>query len=204
MALVMYKELLATAAIMLTFAMYVPYVRSIYSGRTTPHAFTWVIWSLASVVVCLAQTAAGGGVGAWPTGLSGLTTGYIAVLAYRRRADTSITPTDWMFLCVAVAALSGWMVTSDPLIAVALLTAIEIIGFGPSFRLAYRRPHGERVWFFALGALRNVLAIGALERYSATTVLYPAAKIVACVALVTAVMYWRSRLRQQKECTRTV
>jgi hypothetical protein len=35
----------------------------------------------------------------------------------------------------------------------------------------------------AAGALRNTLAVAALEHYSATTVVFPAAVDIACVAL---------------------
>jgi hypothetical protein len=76
----MYKELLAAAAIVLTFAMYVPYVRSIHAGRTKPHAFSWITWTLVAFVVFMAQLADHGGAGAWPIGASGLVTAYIAVL----------------------------------------------------------------------------------------------------------------------------
>jgi hypothetical protein len=34
------KESFSAAAILLTFAMFVPYIRSIRSGRTKPHAFS--------------------------------------------------------------------------------------------------------------------------------------------------------------------
>ena len=74
----MYKELLAAAAIVLTFAMFVPYILSIHAGRTKPHAFSWIIWALATFVVFLAQLADRGGPGAWPIGVSGLITAYIA------------------------------------------------------------------------------------------------------------------------------
>jgi hypothetical protein len=89
----MYKELLAAAAIFLTVAMYVPYVRSIRAGRTKPHVFSWITWTLGAFVVFVAQLAGHGGAGAWPIGVSGLVTAYIAVLAYRHRTDTSTTRT---------------------------------------------------------------------------------------------------------------
>lgn len=57
----MHKELLAAAAIALTFAMFVPYIRSIHQGRTKPHAFSWIIWSLGTLIVFFAQSAARGG-----------------------------------------------------------------------------------------------------------------------------------------------
>src|SRR5262249_35121341 len=137
----MHKELLAAAAVFLTFAMFVPYIRSIHDGRTKPHAFSWIIWSLGTVVVFLAQLAARGGLGAWPIGVSGLITTYIAILAYTRHSDRSITKTDWAFLALALAALPCWLFTSDPLSAVVLLTAVDLAGFGPTFRAAYHRPH---------------------------------------------------------------
>jgi len=193
----MYKELLAAAAICLTFAMYVPYVRSIRAGRTKPHALSWITWALGAFVVFLAQLAGHAGAGAWPIGVSGLLTAYIAVLAYRNRTDTSATRTDWVFLAIAVAALPCWLLTSDPLLAVALLTGVELAGFGPTFRFALAHPQEERIGFYFLGAVRNALAVVALEHYSLITVLFPAAKGVVCVILVTAIGYRRTQLRLQ-------
>jgi hypothetical protein len=200
----MYKELLAAAAVFLTFAMFVPYIRSIRDGRTKPHAFSWIIWALGTFVVFLAQLADGGGLGAWPIGVSGLVTAYIAVLAYRSRSDTSVTRTDWMFLAVALAALPCWLLTSNPLLAVVLLTGMDLAGFGPTFRLAFSHPHEERIGFYSLGAARNALAISALQHYSLTTVLFPAAVGVSCVVFVMMVGYRRTRLRPRESAVVTM
>jgi hypothetical protein len=192
-----YKEFLAAAAILITIAMYVPYVRSIREGRTKPHVFSWLTWALGTLIVFFAQLADRGGAGAWPIGVSGLVTAYIAVLAYRNRTDTVVNRADWAFLAVAVAALPCWWLTSDPLLAVVLLTGVELAGFGPTFRSAFEHPREERIGFFSLGALRNVLAIAALQHYSLITVLFPAAKVVACVILIAMIAYRRTQLRLQ-------
>ena len=190
----MIKELLSAAAIALTFAMFVPYIRSIRLGRTKPHVFSWLIWALGTFVVFLAQLADSAGVGAWPIGVSGLITAYVAVLAYGKKADTAITRTDWAFLLAALAALPCWYLSSDPLWAVVILTGLDLAGFGPTFRSAYFRPYAERMGFYSLGALRNGLSILALEHYSLTTVLFPAAVGVACAALVVMVAYRRRKI----------
>jgi hypothetical protein len=191
------KELLAAAAIVLTFVMFVPYIRSIHQGRTKPHAFSWIIWSLGTLVVFFAQLAGRGGLGAWPIGVSGIVTAYIAVLAYRTHSDRSISKADWVFLAVALAALPCWFLTSNPLSAVVLLTMVDLAGFGPTFRSAYSHPHDERIGFYSLGVARNGLAVAALEHYSLTTVLFPAAVGVACVAFVAMVAYRRMRLARR-------
>ena len=190
----MSKELLSAAAIALTFGIFFPYIRSIHRGKTKPHVFSWVVWGLGTFIVFLAQLAGRGGLGAWPIGVSGVITAYVALLAYRKRADTVITRTDWMFFFAALSALPFWFLTSDPLWAVVILTAVDVIGFGPTVRRAYHHPHEESVGFFALGAARNVLAICALEYYSLTTVLFPAAVGLACLLLVLLLAFRRRSL----------
>ena len=48
--------------------------------------------------------------------------------------------------------------------------------------------------FYSFGAVRNGLAVLALEHYSATTVLFPAAVGAACVAFVLMVAYRRRQV----------
>jgi len=185
----MTRELLSAAAMVLTFAIFIPYIRSILAGRTRPHVFSWVIWGLGTSVVGFAQLAGGGGAGAWPIIVSGFITLYVAWLAWTRRGDTTITRSDTAFFVAALAAIPAWIVTSDPLWAVVILTAIDLAGFGPTFRSAWVSPHTERINFYGLAAVRNLLVILALERLNVTTVLFPAAVGAGCVALV-AVIAW--------------
>ena len=187
----LYKEILSAIAIALTFAAFVPYIRAILDGTTRPHVFSWVIWGSTTFVGFLAQIEGKTGVGAWPIGVSGSITLFIACLAYVRRADITITKSDWLFFISALSSLPLWYVTSDPLWAVVILTIVDVLGFGPTVRKAYSFPHSESLLFFALFAVRNVLVILALESYSVTTVLFPAVIAVACVSLVAMVRYRR-------------
>jgi hypothetical protein len=195
----MTKEFLAGVAIVLTFAMYVPYIRSIRRGQTKPHVISWVIWTLCTTVVFLALLAGGGGSGAWPIGVTASITAYVAFLAHRQRADASITNADRVFLGIAVAALPCWLLTNNPLLAVVLLTGIELAGFGPTLRNAIDRPYDEHIGFYLLGVARNTLVVAALEHYAFTTVLYPAAKGLAGGILVAILAYRRAQLRQLGE-----
>jgi hypothetical protein len=190
---VLYKELLSAIAVALTFLAFWPYIRSIHKGATRPHVFSWVIWGAVTFIVALAQLADGAGVGAWPIALSGLITFYVAFLAYRRRGDTAITRLDWIFLTLALSSLPLWYLTQDPLWAVVVLTSVDLLGFGPTFRKAYHFPFEEQAGFFALAALRNFIVLGALENYTLTTMLFPAAVGGVCVIFI-AMLAYRRRL----------
>lgn len=186
-----YKEALSAVAIVLTFAAFVPYIRTIISGTTKPHVFSWVIWGATTFVVFLAQLEGKGGVGAWPIGVSGSITIFVALLAYVKRADITITKTDWLFFASAMSSLPFWYLTSDPLWAVVVLTTVDVLGFGPTVRKAYRFPHSESLLFFTLFAARNLLVVMALENYSVATVLFPAVIGAACMLLMAVITYRR-------------
>jgi len=187
-----WKASLSVIAMVLTFAAFFPYFRSIFRGHTKPHVFSWVIWSVTTLIIFGAQWKEGGGAGSWPTGLSGLITVYIAVLGFQKRGDLSIKVLDWIFFAGALLSLPLWFWTSDPLASVVLLTMVDILGFGPTLRQAYANPYSEPISFFALFAIRNAISIVALERYSMTTILFPAAVGVGCLYLVAMVM-WRRK-----------
>jgi hypothetical protein len=168
------KATFATIAILISATSFLPYIWSTFRGKVRPHVLSWSIWGLTTTIVFLAQRSAGAGVGAWPVGLSAAMAFLIAIIAYIKRGEIRITPTDWLFFVLALGALPLWYVTDNPLWAVLLVTAVDILGFGPTIRKAYHQPHTESVLFFSLIALRNVFALLALEYYSFTTALFPA------------------------------
>ena len=179
-----YKEILTAVAIALTLIAFFPYIRSILKGHVKPHVFSWVIWGTTTFVIFLAQLEGKGGVGAWPIGISGIITLFIACLGFIKRSDITITRTDWVFFILAMSSLPFWYFTSDPLWAVIILTTVDILGFGPTVRKAYVTPYSESLLFFSLLATRNVTVIFALENHSVTTVLFPAVVAMACLLLM--------------------
>ncbi len=180
----LYKTISSALAVVLTLVAFAPYIRGIINDSIKPHVFSWVIWGSTTFVVFLAQLESSGGIGAWPIGVSGVITMFIALLAYTKRADITITGVDWLFFVSALSSLPLWYFTSDPLWAVVILTIVDVLGFGPTVRKAYSFPHSESLLFFALFALRNALVIVALEHYSLTTVLFPAVIALACLSLI--------------------
>lgn len=184
----MYKELLSAIAIILTLVAFFPYIRSILQGKTKPHVFSWIIWGVTTFIVFLAQLADKGGAGAWPIGLSGLITMYVAWLAYRNKSDLTITRTDWIFFILALGSLPIWYVTSNPLWSVIILTSVDLMGFVPTFKKAYSHPFEEQLGLFVIMAVRNLVCIAALENYSMTTLLFPAAIAIACAIFIAMVL----------------
>lgn len=188
------KEALSYIAIALTFYGFYPYIRDILKNKFKPHVFSWVIWTTTTLIVFFAQLEGGGGVGAWPTGVSAIITCYVAYLAYKNIGDIKITRLDWVFFLTAMSSIPFWYLTSDPLWAVIILTAVDVFGLAPTLRKAYDKPLEESVQFYSITTVRNIISIIALEVYSITTILFPAAVGVFCLLLIAVIVYRRREL----------
>ena len=105
-----------------------------------------------------------------------------------KRSDITITKMDWLFFTLAMLSLPFWYFTSDPLWTVIILTAVDVLGFGPTIRKAYETPYSESLLFFSLFTTRKFIVILALETHSVTTVLFPAVIAVACMLLMVIVV----------------
>lgn len=189
------KPLFSAISIAITFVAYVPYIVSIARGIVKPHVFSWVIWAVTTLVVFFAQLEDHGGAGAWPTGLAGLISALIAVIAWMKQGDVRITRADWGFFIAALASLPVWYLTRNPLWAVVILTLIDVLGFGPTVAKVYREPRSESVVFYALYTVRNLVSVPALEHYSVTTLFNPVVVAVACLLFVALALQRRRAVR---------
>lgn len=190
----MYKEWFSLLAVLLSFLAFAPYIRSILQGKTRPHVFSWLIWTITTLIVFFAQLADGAGVGAWAIGFSALVTLYVAWLAYQHSGDYQATLADRLFLATALLSLPLWYFTAEPLWAVVILTIVDSLGFGPTFTKAWHRPYEEGLSMYVITVARNLFVIVALEHYSMTTVLFPAV-MTFFAALLVGVIISRRKLQ---------
>lgn len=190
------KTIAGLLALALTGYIFIPYVLSIWHNRIKPHAFSWIIWGVTTLIVFFAQWQAKAGWGAIPIGFSAVLTLTVAGLAFYKKTDTDITPTDWIFFLGALSSMPVWWLTNDPTWSVLVLTIVDLLGFGPTIRKSYEKPHEESALFFTWFAIRNALVLLALESYSVATSVFPAVIGLACVLVVILIMLRRQSLRK--------
>jgi len=178
------KDFLSAIAVVLTFVAFIPYIYYIFLGIGKPHVFTWLIWGMTTLSVFFAQIKSGGGVGAWPIGVSGVVMLFIACLAYCKSRDTAIYKIDWIGLGVCFSSLLVWYLTSNPLGAVVILTVVDLLGFMPNLRKECNFADSESLLYFIFMAARNCLVVIALEKISLTTALFPLMTGAACIVSV--------------------
>lgn len=167
------KETLGFVTIILSIIGHVPYIIDTVRGKTKPHIFTWVIWSIITLLAFFGQWVKGGGAGSWGTGVTGLMAICITLFAIKKGVK-DITLSDKIFFVGALLAIIPWYLTKDPTISVIIAATIDFSAFVPTIRKTIKNPKSETLATYSINIVRHILSFIALENYNLVTVLYPA------------------------------
>ncbi len=187
------KIALGTIATLMALVAYAFYFRDILKGRTRPHAFTWLVWAALTAVAFAAQLDDGGGAGSWVTGFTAAASLAFFVLSLTH-GEKDISRSDWLCLVGAALAALLWAVTDNALLAVILVCVIDGLGFAPTIRKSYFKPTEETLITYLLSGLKFILALIALENFSAITALYPASLVLLNLGFVVMLVIRRAAL----------
>ena len=183
-----YKFWVASIAIFLTFYAYIPYLIGIFKGNTKPHLFTWLIWSIVTLIAVVVQVLEGGGMGSWPTIAAAVTCFFITLLAFKF-GSKDIRKIDYIFLLASLSAIPLWLITNNPAYSAVLVTIIEIVAALPTIRKSWNSPEEEVMSTYGVNTFRYILSIFALAAFSVSTVAYPIGMVfmnglIFCVLLI--------------------
>ena len=191
-----YHTLFGTLSVLIGILGYVPYYRDMFRGTTKPHPFTYLIWGVLAAVTLVAQLVEGAGPGAWATAIPVFTGLSIAIFAFFWR-ERGITRMDWVCLVGALMAMGIWRLTSEPLYAVLVVIAIDILAKIPTFRKSYSKPDEETALSYGIGAIRSIVALPALISINLVTVLPLVFHIASNGALVGFLLIRRRQLQKK-------
>ncbi len=141
------KLLFGTLSIIPAVIAYSFYFRSMFNGKTKPHAFSWLVWGILSGNGFFAQVSAHAGIGAWATGLTSLASLTIFLCALRIGA-TQPTRFDWTLLSLALAGLLLLFVIKNKDAALCITLLALVAGFAMNIRKVYRKPTEENATAF--------------------------------------------------------
>lgn len=189
------KDILGVLAVIIGAYSYIPYFIGMKRGQVKPHVFTWFIWGLITLIAFAAQLSDKAGPGSWVMGFTGLVCLIIAALALKV-GEKNITRSDWVCFWMAMAAIPLWLATHNPLWSVILVSIIDIIGFGPTFRKSWMKPWDEDWQVYILCSVKFALSLWALDNVTWITALYPVVMVVINTAFFGMLMARRRTLTQ--------
>jgi hypothetical protein len=99
------------------------------------------------------------------------------------RGERSFSPTEWAFVVAAGAVFILYVFTRDANVAAAMTTAIDALGYGPTFTRGWSFPRKDSATSFALNGAKFVPSLMAMDPISFATSSYPATLLVLNTAV---------------------
>ncbi len=171
------KETIAVIASVIAIVGNIPYLRDVIQKRIQPHPYTWLVWTIVSLVTLFGQIAKGAGIGALPTAVAELFTVIIFIFSLQY-GFKQIKKTDTYFLIAALLGLIPWALTKDPTISVIIVVSIDLIAFVPTLRKTWAHPKSETPILYSMNVVRHILTLFSLQAYNIATTLHSIAMII--------------------------
>ena len=188
-----YKTVLTGIGIAIGLVSYGSYFRGIFSGKTKPHLFSWLVWTIINWTAFFAQLVKGGGTGSWITATNACLCTLVAIFAISR-GEQNITRSDWYSLTGAFLGVFGWIVTRNPVAAVILISVTDCFAIYPTFRKSYHKPYEENVFSWSIDLIKFILQLFALESFNLTTALFPIVILTNDFILTTMILIRRKSI----------
>jgi len=137
-----YKTIFSVIGVVIGLLVSYPYIRDIFLLKTKPHIYTWLIWTITTATATFAAYHGNGG---WALlNLVAMTsiTSFIFLLSIKY-GTKNITLWDTVILIATLFAIFIWWQLKQPLISVLMVTAIDVLGYVPSFRKSWQEPWSE-------------------------------------------------------------
>lgn len=168
-----YEDIFALLTVLIGTLSLIPYYIGVIRHKVKPHVFTWVTWTLVNSIVAAVQFSEHGGVGAWTTAIAAAQLAGVALLSMCGYGSKNITRSDKISFALALLVIPLWQWTHQPLWSVILLCFIDGMAFYPTFRKSWLEPFQEKICTYAIGNLRCVLSLFALESFTWASALFP-------------------------------
>lgn len=189
------KEILGSIAVVMAIVAYIPYIADIFRQKTKPHVFSWIIWTLLTLIIFAGQWEKGAGPGAWTTFTAGSISIFIAIFSLKYGTN-DITKLDKIFFGGALISIIPWYLTKDPTISVLLLTFINAVAYIPTIRKTINDPTSETFFTYTINVPRHALAIAALATYNAATLIYPLMLVIMNAAVVLTILVSKQKKKK--------
>lgn len=150
---------------------FVPYFKDILAGKTKPHAYTWLIWTITQGVATAGIFYGGGGYSSY-SWMFGTLLVFLVFLLSLKYGTRNITLSDTVVLIVALIAIGIWVFLDEPVISILMVTAIDLLGYIPSYRKVYEEPGTEPARSYLFFIAGSLLSIAALFEYNILTLSY--------------------------------
>jgi hypothetical protein len=189
------KILFLILSISVNIIAFYPYIKDIFLGKTKPHTYTWLIWTLTQGTAVFGLLFGGGGYGVVAMVVSFVLVFTVFLFSLSKGFEKP-NFSDKLFLILAFISILVWWKLNEPFISIMLVSLIDLFGYIPSYRKIWLYPYSETITSWFLFTLGNVFMILSLKEYNFLTLVYLITITFCNLMLVSIFLIRRSNLKK--------
>jgi hypothetical protein len=162
----------------------IPYIISIRRGDTRPNLVTWGVWTTIGLILLGSYQAIGATHTRWLLIAQVVSQFAITVLAFKYSRG-KWQRIDGICLAGAGVSLVLWWFSGNPLVALLINTAMDLLGAIPTINKIYRDPTSEDLGFWMISFLAAVLNLLAIENFSLSFTVFPGYLLILHIVVLT-------------------
>ena len=176
-------EIIGIIAGVLSLVGYIPYIKSILSGKTRPNKATWFIWTIVGGLLAFSYLSEGDQNSIWlPLGyfFGPLVTAILSI----RYGYTTWTKLDTICITMAIISVIPWLLSKNAMFTLLINVAIDSTGALPTLVKTYREPETEDLTAWFIFFIANTLQLFAIQDWNAAAS-YPIYLFLLAAMMVT-------------------
>jgi hypothetical protein len=190
------KIFFGSLSLIVALVSFAPYLKDILARKTTPHMYSWLVWTILQATATIAILRENLFWSALGVAALGLVSGIVFLLSFKY-GTKNITTFDTACLIGALIAIGIWVFAHNVTLSIILITIIDFVGFLPTYRKGYEEPYSETIFLYVCSAFSNFFSFLSLTQYSIESSLYVVSLVVSNVIFVS-IVFTRRRLLSQE------
>jgi hypothetical protein len=174
------------------------YLISTLRGRAKPNIVSWSLWSLTALIAFVAQICKGGGSEALVSLAIAFGPLVVIVTAVLKGTQSlKLTRLDLCCLSLAIAGITLWMTTKNPLLALLMSVMADLIASTPTVVKSYVKPHTESAASYSLSIISMIVTLLTIRQWKVMTWAFPSYILLINLTFVTLILLPK-QLRSQR------
>ncbi len=165
---------------------FVPYIKSIFEGKTKPERASWIIWAALSLTAFFPQLYKGASYSLFMTGAAALGDFLIFLFAIKYGIG-GLLKRDIIALVGLILGLSLWYITKEAALALYIVILIDATGAVLTIVKTYQYPESENMgswWLTFFAAIMACVAVGSFNAFLLSYPLYVALASLSILASI--------------------
>jgi hypothetical protein len=148
----------------------IAYIRAMFLGKTKPNRVSWLMWSIAPMIGSAAALSSGVTWSVLPVFMAGFSPMLIFIFSFAiKNAYWKSTPFDYVCGLFSLAAIVGWILTSNPVVAITFSIIADLTAGIPTLKKSWLHPETESPGPYVGGLLNDFTGFVAIRLWNFTS-----------------------------------